>query len=153
MGVSSNSDPWTKDPAAVVPPELRETLVAEVIQDQISSAHPVGALAVSPILDAVGVLHAEPRLVVLPDDSRLGEFRGEFAGMLGIIEERPDESDSELASFAGASNVVGTDRLLERIEEDPRARRLPGVPRRASHGRIPGRLRSARRPVAVGTLR
>ena len=38
--------------------------------------------------------------------------------MLGIIEERPDESDSELASFAGASNVVGTDRLLERIEED-----------------------------------
>ena len=107
-----------KDPAAVVPPELRETLVAEVIQDQISSAHPVGALAVSPILDAVGVLHAEPRLVVLPDDSRLGEFRGEFAGMLGIIEERPDESDSELASFAGASNVVGTDRLLERIEED-----------------------------------
>jgi hypothetical protein len=107
-----------KDPSAILPAELRETLVDAVVQDQIGSAYPVGALAVAPILDAVGVLHAEPRLVVLPDDPRLGEFRREFAGLVGFIEERPDEGDSELASFAGATSVVGTEQLLERVEEE-----------------------------------
>jgi hypothetical protein len=107
-----------KDPSAIIPADLRETFVDRIVQDQISSAHPVGTLSVAPILDAVGVLHADPRLVVLPDDARLGEFRQEFGGLLGFIEERPDDSDDALASFAGASLVVSTDRLLERIEED-----------------------------------
>jgi len=107
-----------KDPQAILPPELRETLAADIVQDQISAAHPVGALVVSPILDAVGVLHADPRLAVLPDDPRLGEYREEFAGMLGILEERPDENDGDLAAFQGASAVVGTPRMLERLEED-----------------------------------
>ena len=65
-----------KDPSAIIPEELRETLVADIVQDQISSAHPVGALVVSPILDAVGVLHAEPHLVVLPDEPALGPLPG-----------------------------------------------------------------------------
>jgi hypothetical protein len=107
-----------KDPSAILPAELRETLVSDVVQDQISAAYPVGALAVDPILDAVGVLHAEPRLVMLPDDPRLGDFRAEFAGLLGFLEERPDEGDTELASFAGAASVVGTEQMLERVEEE-----------------------------------
>lgn len=106
-----------KDPSSILPPELRETLVDDVVQDQISSAHPVGALVVAPILEAVGVLHAEPVLARMPDDPRLGEFRAEFAGMLGIIEERPDEIEGRPATFEGADNIVGTERLLERIEE------------------------------------
>ena len=107
-----------KDPSAILPPDLRETLVDRTVQDQISSGHPVGALVVAPILDAVGVLHADPRLVVLPDDPLLGEFRADFAGLLGFIEVRPDENDEAVASFAGASSVIGTERLLERVEED-----------------------------------
>ncbi len=107
-----------KDPSAILPAELRETLVDRLVQDQISSGHPVGALVVAPILDAVGVLHVDPRLVVLPDDARLGEFRADFAGLLGFMEERPDENDDAIASFAGATSVIGTERLLERIEED-----------------------------------
>lgn len=107
-----------KDPSAIIPEELRETLVADIVQDQISSAHPVGALVVSPILDAVGVLHAEPHLVVLPDEPALGPFREEFANRLGFIEERPDENDNDLASFHGAVGVVGTPRMIEGVEED-----------------------------------
>jgi hypothetical protein len=107
-----------KDPSSILPPELRETLIDDIVQDQISSAHPVGALVVAPILEAVGVLHAEPLLARMPDDARLGEFRAEFAGMLGIIEERPDEAEGRPAGFEGADNVVGTERLLERVEEN-----------------------------------
>ncbi|MGH7500991.1 MAG: hypothetical protein ACREL7_04465 [Longimicrobiales bacterium] len=107
-----------KDPSSILPPELRETLVDELVQDQISASHPAGALVVDPILEAVGVLHAVPLMVQMPDDPRLGGFRAEFAGMLGIIEERPEEAGDRPAGFEGAENVIGTERLLERLEEE-----------------------------------
>jgi len=107
-----------KDPAAALPPLLRTTVAATVVQDQISSQHPLGALISDPILEAAGVLHAEPRLVVMPDDARLGEFREEFAGMLGLIEERPNENEHDLTTF-GAEQIIGSARLMERIETDP----------------------------------
>ncbi|HEX6924619.1 MAG TPA: BamA/TamA family outer membrane protein [Longimicrobiaceae bacterium] len=99
-------------------PALHGTLVGTAIQDQVSSLHPAGALMVPPILDAVGVLHPEPSLAVMPDDPALGEFREEFAGMLGIIEERPEEGEGGTAGFGGFSRIVGTETLLERLEED-----------------------------------
>ncbi|MGH7597360.1 MAG: BamA/TamA family outer membrane protein, partial [bacterium] len=61
-----------KDPTKVLPPELQETLARSIVQDQISSAHPYAALVVGPLAKALGVLYAEPRLVMLPDDPKLG---------------------------------------------------------------------------------
>ena len=61
-----------KDPAEVLPPELRETILANVMQDQISSSHPYGALVVPPLAKAAGILHVEPQLFIMPDDERLG---------------------------------------------------------------------------------
>jgi hypothetical protein len=104
-----------KNPAAALPPVLRTSLAAEVLQDQISSQHPAGAIVCDPILQAAGVLHAKPQLVVMSDDTLLGEFREEFAGMLGMIEERPDESDDSLAAFAGAERVVSSEELLDKV--------------------------------------
>ncbi|KPJ93832.1 MAG: hypothetical protein AMS18_04920, partial [Gemmatimonas sp. SG8_17] len=108
-----------KDPAAALPPLLRTTIAADVMQDQISSQHPLGAVVSSPILETAGVLHAAPLLVVMPDDDRLGEFRAEFAHMLGMIEERPDEYDADIAAFAGAKRVIGSETLIERIRDKP----------------------------------
>ena len=45
------------------------------------------------MLRTAGVLHVEPRLAMMPSDSTLGPFEAEFAGMLGIVEERPDENE------------------------------------------------------------
>src|SRR6185369_12730808 len=108
-----------KDPSGALPPELRGTAAADIVQDQTSAAHPVGALVVAPVLQATGVLHVEPRLVVMPaDSSRLGQFTAEFAGMLGTIEERPENAD-DAAGFAGADDIISTDRLLEELRESP----------------------------------
>lgn len=57
-----------KDPSVVLPEGLRETFAGRIFQDQISAAHPLGALVVPPILTAAGVLHASPVLVMMPDD-------------------------------------------------------------------------------------
>ncbi|MGH7627920.1 MAG: BamA/TamA family outer membrane protein, partial [Gemmatimonadales bacterium] len=105
-----------KDPAPLLPPELRETLVESIFQDQISAAHPAGALVVPPLLEAVGVRAAPPRLLVMPDDPALGEFRQEFAGMLGTLEERATEAEDGAPGFLGAVDVNDTDEMFEKLD-------------------------------------
>ncbi|HEX7941033.1 MAG TPA: hypothetical protein VF488_04480, partial [Gemmatimonadaceae bacterium] len=109
-----------KDPAPLLPPALRATLVADIFRDQISASYPVGALVVPPLLQAAGLRRPAPELYVLPDDPRLGEFRAEFANMLGLLEERPTEGDDNAPGFAGARKVADTDELFERMDQDPR---------------------------------
>jgi hypothetical protein len=110
-----------KDPVKTLPMALRSTAAADVVRDQTSAGHPVGAILAPPILQAAGVLHSEPQVFVLPkDDPRLGEFAAEFGGMLGTIEERPD--DDKGATFAGASKVISTSKLLKELEDSPNDR-------------------------------
>lgn len=114
-----------KDPALADEPALENTIVSRTVQDQVSSLHPAAAAMVAPLLEAVGIQHPEPVLVVMPDDPMLGEFREEFAGLLGWVEERPDEVQGEggdRPGFAGYDRITATDRLLERIEETPEHR-------------------------------
>ena len=108
-----------KDPTAQLAPELRTTIAGRVLQDGVSSSHPVGSLVASALLDAVGVLHVDQTLVVLPNDSALGEYRADFGGMFGMIEERPDETADRAAAFAGARQVISPTRLFERLDRSP----------------------------------
>jgi surface antigen Omp85-like protein len=109
-----------KTPTAGLRPELQGTLVADILQDGASASHPVGALVVAPLLAAVGVLYPAPYLAVMPDDPSLGEFRESFRGVLGIVEERPNEADDGLGGFGEALQVIGPTRLFERIDKSPR---------------------------------
>jgi hypothetical protein len=106
-----------------LPEWLQETAVDWIVQDQTSSLHPAAAGIVSGLLDAVGVLNPGPRLVVMPDDPALGEFRELFAGVLGWIETHANEDrDDPEQGFAGAVRVAGGDRLIEHLDEDPENR-------------------------------
>ena len=107
-----------KDPSPSLPPELRETYAKHVARDLISAQHPGGSLVVARLRDAAGVLHVTPQLAVMPDDPRLGEFRQEFAGMLGLIELRPtDDPDEAIADGTGMTQVASSEKLFERITE------------------------------------
>jgi hypothetical protein len=109
-----------KDPAAILPPELRGTVVARVVQDQISAADPMAPLVVAPLLTSTGVLNAQPRLVVLPKGNpRLGQFEAQFGGMLGFLEERPEGRDDTDQAFAGAAEIINTDKLDKKVEHGP----------------------------------
>ena len=102
-----------KDPSKVLPEELRESIAEDIIRDQISSANPLAPLVVVPLLDAVNVLEAEPKLVFLQDDEKLGEFREEFGGILGFIEEHPSEGEDDEPGFENALDVKGTYKLFD----------------------------------------
>lgn len=112
-----------KDPTLALPPELRATFARDLVQDQISSAHPGAPLVVAPLLDATGVLHAEPQLTLLPADPRLAGFDCVRAGFLfGMIEERPTEGPDNEVGFAGALELASTKKLFEYLERDARNR-------------------------------
>jgi hypothetical protein len=111
-----------KNPLSGLAPELRESIEAWALEDGASSSHPVSSLVASALLGSVGVLHVDQTLVVLPDDPALGEYRAEFAGRFGMIEERPDETSEASSAFAGARQVISPTRLFERLDRGPEDR-------------------------------
>jgi hypothetical protein len=102
-----------KDPSKVLPEELRESIAENIIRDQISSANPFAPLVVSAILDAIDLLEAEPKLVFMSDDEKLGEFKDDFGGILGFIEEHPSEGENGELGFENALDVKGTYKLFD----------------------------------------
>jgi hypothetical protein len=111
-----------KDMTRAVPDELVDYGIGNVLQDLVALFHPSGALVVPPLLDAVGVLHASPHLYWMPDDARLGEYRTTFGGMLGLLEERPEDGKDAKAGFAGSNSIMSTDKLREQLRADSRNR-------------------------------
>ena len=107
-----------KDPEKVLPKYFRETFVADIVQDLISTSHPLSAVVAAPLLNAVDVLNSQPTVLQLPDDEKLGEYREDFNGVFGTFAENPkDETDPELV-FAGADKIVKNYKIFEELEED-----------------------------------
>jgi hypothetical protein len=100
-----------------LPEELRGTLYESILQDQVSAFLPSGALVMPPLLEAIGVLHTDPQLVVIPDSPRLEEFREQFAGQLALFEERPDDREEGNPGFHGSIRVAATPGLMENLHE------------------------------------
>jgi len=111
-----------KDPSTFLPPSFMDTLAARLIQDQTAASFPSAAVAVPELAAAVEVLHTEPKLVIMPDDTALGEFREAFAGSLGMIEEYPvAHSESRPGTF-GATEIIDSHKMWERWLAGPEFR-------------------------------
>lgn len=119
-GVEYQFRPVFKDRLAMIEP-YEHTIVAAFFRDGLSALHPTAPLAAAPILRAAGILHPTPVLYVMPNDPALGEFRKEFAGKLGAIEERA-LMPKEGLGLGGAIDIIDSDDLLERLNKDPSQR-------------------------------
>ena len=95
-----------KDQALNLHESLRGHAIGRIFQDQQAALHPAATSMVPPLAKAAGVLHNTPRLVLLPDDPALGEFRELFAGRLGTIEEFPTPASEGHAGFNGATEII-----------------------------------------------
>ncbi|HTL05580.1 MAG TPA: hypothetical protein VL241_07520 [Gemmatimonadales bacterium] len=91
---------------------MSRSLLASVVQDQTSSAHPAGVLVAAELQRAAGLPAPHPRLVVLPDDPALGAFRPRFAGLLGILQESPGESPGVPRDSTGEPLAKHTDEVM-----------------------------------------
>ena len=104
--------------SSILPKQYNGTIIYYVVRDQGSASNPFGALAAAPLQAAAGVLHPTPTVAMMPDDPALGEFRKEYAGMLGEFEERP-EAPKDGPAFAGADKIFDSDTLLTMLNTDP----------------------------------
>jgi hypothetical protein len=108
-----------KDPAAILAPDLRGTVVQDLVQDQISAAHPAGPLISAAVMSIVGVPTSTPTLVQLPTSERLGPFNGEFVGMLGYIQVRAEKGTSLGPGQPLFVDVVNSEKLIARLRSQP----------------------------------
>lgn len=116
-GKSYTFRPILKDPANLLPVELRETLARALVQDQMASGHPAGHVVAPGLLEPAGVLHNEPRLVIMPDDPGLGAFRAQFAGVIGNIEEW-----TGTPGFGGTTETIDGEEMWERLRRSSEVR-------------------------------
>jgi hypothetical protein len=111
-----------KDPSAVLPADLQDTIIKNLVQDMMAAQHPGGPIPVSVLAEAAGLLAVQEHMVVLKDSPALGEYREEFAGMVGAFYEFPQPAEGARAGFRGAIDVISYKELYERLEagyDDP----------------------------------
>ena len=108
-----------KDPTKRIWDELKDTIADDLLQDLIAALLPAGALVTDPLMEATGILHSKHTLVVIPDDPRLGEYREEFAGLIGTLQEHPSEGPDDTPGFAGSRKISGTEKLWKHLEKTP----------------------------------
>ncbi len=107
-----------KDPAAVLPEALRTGFAKDLLQDQISAQHPYASFVMPPLGTAAGILHTNPVPVYVPQDPLLGQYYSAFSNKAAALEEDAKDDQSNVASLGFAKNLVGTEKVLERVLED-----------------------------------
>ena len=105
----------------ILGPQYEHTIIWYIVRDEGSASHPTAGVGAAPLLAAANVLHPTPRLYYMPDDPALGEFREDFAGILGTLEEFPSVPKAGHA-FANADKILDSDTLLGRINTDATTR-------------------------------
>jgi hypothetical protein len=109
-----------KDPTNILPEELRDTFVEEMVRDQMAAQHPAGQLVADELSRAAGVLtQPTARIMVMPDDPALGEFRKDFAGVVGTFYEYPTAATAEHPGFEGAVEIIDHMTLYAKLAESP----------------------------------
>ncbi len=104
-----------KDPSQTLSVGMRKSFIGRLLRDQTSVVHPYGALIVPPMAEAAGVLHANPKLFVVPNDPALGEFRAEFANMLVMLEERADGDQKNTKDFGFSKDVESSRKMFKSL--------------------------------------
>jgi hypothetical protein len=108
-----------KEPDRALPPEWRQGWTSQLIRDRTASTHPAAAVIRASLAAAGGIPVPPVRLVVMPDDPRLGPYRTTFAGQMGTVEEFPRPSEPGKPGYMGADQIVSSQTLWTMRLADP----------------------------------
>jgi len=101
-----------------LPREYRNSFVGTMIKEVTATEYPYGAIIASSLMDETDIRHARPTLYVLPDHPGLGVFREPFAGLFGMLEDRPKDPEGEIEGFMGADDVTRSVGLYRKLYRD-----------------------------------
>jgi len=108
-----------KDPTRMVGyPLNRSRIILDIIKDSFSGSHPLQALPLPALQDAVNLYHTNPQLFYVPAQPELGNFNGDYANALYLVEERPDDDVwTGHASFGYPEELLSTSDVIEELHE------------------------------------
>ena len=88
---------------------MQSEAAADLVSDGVSASYPYAALSIPALAEAAGIPHGSAKVVYIPDDPRLGEYRKDFANMMALYEDRLPES---------VEKGYTTDEIVEKLEKD-----------------------------------
>ncbi|MEO7393506.1 MAG: hypothetical protein ABIU11_01110, partial [Chitinophagaceae bacterium] len=92
-----------------LPGDLQSEAAADLVSDGISASYPYASLSMQVLADAAGVPYGKVRLVYIPDDPILGEYRKDFANTLATFEEKLPEN---------VQKGFDTEEVADKLEKD-----------------------------------
>ena len=108
-----------KDASRTLTYPFNESIASDVIRDNFSASHPLGALVVPPLAEAAGIYYSSPELFFVPPQERLGAFNSDFSNAVYLIEERPDGKVwKEEKKYGYPDDIVSTSDVVEEVLGD-----------------------------------
>lgn len=107
-----------KFPQKAIPPDLQKTIAEKIVKDGISACYPYGALSMGTLAKAVNVPFLKDRLVYIPDDPALGEFRSGFKNMLVLMEEKEPAGVVKENDQGQKEKIISTEELIYELAND-----------------------------------
>jgi len=108
----------SKYPERLLGQAMANTLAADVVKDQVSSNHPYSPYVVDDLSEAAGVLHSHPKMVFIPNDKLLAEYKKDFANTLALFEQRAEGNIRPSENFGFTRETVNSKKMLKQIHED-----------------------------------
>lgn len=98
--------------------DMDGTFISRIAKDQVSIGHPFAAYTITPMIEAAGIYHTQPKIVFVPKQKAFGKFNDEYGDQLYLFEERSDENQEDADNFGNSKNVVGSEKLMEKIYDE-----------------------------------
>ena len=92
-----------------LPLDLQSEAAEDLVADGVSASYPYAALSVIPLAQAAGVPYLDAKVVYIPDDPKLAEYRADFKNLLAYFENRTPE---------GLKKSWDTDEVVDKLKDD-----------------------------------
>lgn len=92
-----------------LPADLQSEAAEDLMADGISASYPYAALSVPVLAEAAGIPYLKLKVVYIPDDPKLGEYREDFRNLLVYMEEKLPE---------GVDKGYDTEEVVEELKKD-----------------------------------
>ena len=107
-----------KDFGNGLPEIYHGTFVSHIAKDQASIGYPFAAITITPMIQAAGIYHTNPKIIFVPEQRPLRDYNKKYGNQLYLFEERADENQEDAPHFGNSKNVIGSEKLFEHIYED-----------------------------------
>jgi hypothetical protein len=92
-----------------LPADLQSEAAEDIVADGVSASYPYAALSMQSLAEAAGVPYLPAKVVYIPDNSRLGQYKDDFKNLIAYLEQRLPDS---------VKKGYDTEEVVEKLKED-----------------------------------